>query len=452
MVNNGRTHRESESSESTIRGVDRRSFLKATGAGATGVAMAGCLGGGGGDEGSSEGLKIGHLAPMSSPLGVGSIRSANMAASKVNEEGDGVNGGEVEIVEGDTQASPSEAQSVVEELIQQENVDVLAGVFASEVALTLVDLTAENDVPLIVTGSASPQVTRDNAGEDYERYKNVFRVGPINSDLQAEAMAGYAGYLKDHHDWDQLAFLRDNAAWTTSFEEHLPDFLSERGIEIVYESALSIDSPDVSSVMDEVAETEADYILRFFAHIDGSSMLGTWHESQYDFGIEGIHVTGMFPGYFEASQGIALYETTAQTGAAGVTDVTEKTVPFVEAYREQFGDAEAPPNQAPMYMGFTTYDAVNLVSEVANETEESPRGNIDNFVDAMLDVNHTGVAGQIEFYGEDSDYPHDLKEVRDDSGDIVNYPVTQWQEGGELECVYPEAYRTADHVMPEWMR
>lgn len=451
MVNNGRAHRESESSATDNRRVDRRTFLKATGAGATGTALAGCLGGNGNGGGSSEGLTVGHIAPMSNPLGVGSLRSAQMAASNVNEE-DGVNGGEVEIIEGNTQASPSEAQSVVEELINQENVDILVGVFASEVALSLVDLTSEMGVPLMVTGSASPQVTRGNAGENYEEYKNIFRAGPINSDLQADAMAGYAEYLSDRHGWDQLAFLRDNAAWTESFEELLPGFLEERGLEIVYDSALSIESPDLSSVMDDVAGTEADYIMRFFAHIDGSPMLANWHSGQYDYGIEGIHVTGMFPGYFTASQGVALYETTAQTGAAGVTDITEKTVPFVNSYQDQYGDAEEPPNKAPMYMGFTTYDAINIASEAANETGESPAANLDAFVDTMLDVNHTGVAGQIEFYGPDSDYPHDLKETRNEDGEIVNYPVTQWQGDGQLECVYPERYRTAEHVMPQWMR
>lgn len=452
MVNNGRTNQNSESSTGNIRGVGRRTFLKATGAGATGTALAGCIGGNGNGDGSSaEGLKIGHLGPMESPLGIGSLRSGNMAASKVNEDG-GVNGGDVELIEGNTQASPSEAQSVTEELIQQENVDILVGAFASEVALALVDLTSEMDIPFLVTGSASPQITRGNAGENYEQYKNVFRVGPINSDLQAEAIAGHCEYLKEKHGWDNVAFLRDNAAWTTSFEELLPGYLEDRGIDIAYDSALSIESPDLGSVMDEVAETDADYILRFFAHIDGSSMLANWHEGQYDFGIEGIHVTGMFPGYFEASQGVALYETTAQTGAAGVTDITEKTVPFVESYREQFGDAEAPPNKAPMYMGFNTYDAVEIASNVVNETGEKPREALDGFVEAMLGVSNTGVAGHQEFYGPDSEYPHDLKEVRDDAGDIENYPVTQWQGDGNLECVYPETYRTAEHVKPDWMR
>ncbi len=452
MVNNGRQSGRSESRAKTFRRVDRRSFLKATGTGATATALAGCLGNGNGNGGgSAEGLTVGHLGPMESPLGIGSLRCAGMAASEINEAG-GVGGGDVEVLEGNTQAAPSEAQSVAEELVQQDDVDMLVGAFASEVALSLLDLTADTDVPFLVTGSASPQVTRDHAGEDYETYKNVFRVGPINSDLQAEAMAGYAAYLRDAHGWDSVAFLRDNAAWTTPFEELLPGYLDDVDVDIVYESALSIESPDLASVMEEVADTDADYVLRFFAHIDGSQMLANWHESRYEFGIEGIHVTGMFPGYFQASQGVALYETTSQTGAAGVTDITEKTVPFVEAYREQFGDAEAPPNQAPMYMGFNTYDAIHIASNVVNDTGEAPSANLDGFVDAMLDVSHTGVSGVQEFYGPDSDYPHDVMETRNDAGDIENFPVTQWQGEGSLECVYPAVHRTAEHVMPEWMR
>ncbi|WP_336136375.1 ABC transporter substrate-binding protein [Natronomonas amylolytica] len=449
MVNNGKSSRTAD--ETGYHGVDRRTFLKATGAGAAGTALAGCLGDGNGGGGGSNGLTVGHLGPMAIPLGVGSLRSAEMAAEKINENG-GVNGGDVEIIEGDTQATPSEAQSVAEELIQQEDVDVLVGAFASEVALSLVDLTSQMDVPFIVTGSASVQVTRDNVGEDYEAYRNIFRTGPVNSALQAEAVAGHCEYLLNRQDWDKVAFLRDNAAWTKSFEELIPGLLDERGIDIVYDSALSINNPDLGSVMDEVAETDADYILRFFAHIDGSPMLSAWHEGQYDFGIEGIHVTGMFPGYYEASQGVSLYETTAQTGGAGVTDITEKTVPFTEEYRERYSDAEEPPTQAPMYMGFTTYDSIFIASNVVNDTGEAPRSNLDGFVDRMLEVDYTGVAGQIQFYGPDSEYPHDLKETRDDEGDVLNFPITQWQDGGDLECVYPEAYRTAEHVKPEWMR
>jgi branched-chain amino acid transport system substrate-binding protein len=447
MVNNGKSSRSADTTG--YRGVDRRAFLKATGAGAVGVSMAGCLGDGGGN-GESDGFKVGHIGPMSNPLGIGSARSAEMAISEINENG-GINNGDAELIKKDTRADPSQAQSVTEELIQQEEVDMLIGGFASEASQAVVDLTSNFDVPYFITGSASPALTADFAGEDYETYKNVFRIGPINSDFQAEAMAGYCEYLKERHGWDQVAFLRDQAAWTEPFAELIPGYLEERDIEIVHESALNINTSDFSPIMSDVADSGADYVLRFFAHIQAGQMLGLWHDGEYEFGIEGIHVASMLPAYYDATEGVALYETTSQTGAAGVTDITEKTIPFTEAYRERYSDAENPPFQAPMYMGFNTYDGLSIAQEAA-ANGASPTEDLDSFVDAMLNISHTGAGGVQEFYGPDSDYPHDLKESRNDAGEIVNYPVTQWQEGGEIECVYPEMYRTAEHVKPAWMQ
>jgi branched-chain amino acid transport system substrate-binding protein len=447
MVNNGKSS--PTEGKPGYHGVDRRTFLRATGAGAAGTALAGCLGDGNG-EGSSDGFKVGHIGPNSNPLGIGSLRSAEMAIEEINENG-GINGGDVELLDEDTRADPSEAQSVTEELIQQENVDMLIGGFASEASRAVLELTADFEVPFFITGSASPALTQDFAGEDYETYKNIFRIGPINSDLQAEAMAAYCEYLKERHGWDKVAFLRDQAAWTEPFGELIPGYLEERDIEIVMEDALNIETEDFSPIMSDVDDSGADYVLRFFAHIQAGQMLGIWHDGEYEFGIEGIHVASMLPAYYQATEGVALYETTSQTGAAGVSEITEKTIPFTEAYRERYSDAENPPFRAPMYMGFNTYDGLFIAQEaVANGA--SPTDDLDGFVDAMLDISYTGAAGVQEFYGPDSDYPHDLKETRDDNGDILNFPVTQWQEGGEIECVYSPKYRTAEHVKPAWMR
>ena len=447
MVNNGRTHGESESSTTDSGRVARRRFLKATGAGAAGTALAGCLGGGGDDEG----FRVGHISPEENPLGIGSIRSAEMAVSEINDDG-GIDGEDVVLINEDTRGDPDEAQDVTEELIQQENIDLLIGGFASEASQAVVQQTAEFEVPVFITGSASPELTRGFAGEDYDRYKNIFRIGPINSDLQAEAVAGYCEYLMERHDWSQVAFLRDQAAWTEPFAELIPDLLAERDIDLVMEDALSINIDDFSQVMSDVADSGADYVLRFFAHIQAGQMLGIWHEAQYEFGIEGIHVASMLPEYYAATEGLALYETTSQTGAAGVSPITDKTIPFTEAYREEYGDSEDPPLRAPMYMGFNTYDGLHIARDAVDRAGSNPSDDLDAFVEAMLETDHEGAAGQQEFYGPDSEYPHDVKEIRDDGGEILNYPVTQWQEDGAIECVYPEAYRTAEHVQPAWMQ
>ncbi len=446
MVNNGRLTRETGSNGQI--GYGRRAFLKATGAGAAATTLAGCLGG----DGDTEGFRVGHLAPLENPLGIGSLRSAQMAVEEINEDG-GIGGGDLEIIEEDTRSDSSEAQSVTEDLIQQEDVDMLIGTFASEVAQAIIDLTADFEVPYFITGSASPELTRGFAGDDYDRYKNVFRIGPVNSDFQAEAVAGYCDYLQDRHGWDQVAFLRDQAVWTEPFAEFIPDLLNERGIDIVHEDALSIEIEDFSPVMSDVAESGADYVLRFFAHINAGQMLGIWHEAEYEFGIEGIHVASMLPVYYQATEEASLYETTSQTGAAGVAAVTEKTQPFVQAYRERYQDEENPPIQAPMYMGFGTYDGLFLAREAMDSIDAAtPEEDLDGFIEAMLDMEYTGAAGVLEYYGPDSDYPHDLVETRNDEGDITNYPITQWQEDGQIECVYPEIYRSAEHVMPQWMQ
>ncbi|WP_049890493.1 ABC transporter substrate-binding protein [Natrinema versiforme] len=427
--------------------VGRRKFLGAAGAGALTTTVAGCLGGGG-----SDGLTIGHLAPMGNVLGVGSKRTAEMAVEELNEDG-GFNGEEAELITKDTRTDPSEAQSVTEELIQQENVDLLVGTFNSETTQSILDLTSEFDVPFMITGSAAPSLITDSVGSDYEQYKNVFRIGPINSDFQAESIADYCAYLNERHDWSRVAFLRDQAEWTTPFGDQIPDLLSERGLELVYEDALSIEGTDFGPVMSDINDSDADFVLRFFAHIDGGDMLTRWQEGQYEFGIEGVHVPGMHPSYNQLYSGAATYETTSQSGAAGVTPITERTQPFVESYAERYQDAEDAPIQAPMYMGFNTYDGISVFKEVVDAMgTTSTRDNLDDFVGEMLDVDFTGVAGQVSFYGEGSEYPHDVQEERGGDDTITNYPVTQWVSETELECVYPEQHRTADHQMPTWMQ
>lgn len=427
-------------------GTSRRKVIQTIGAGAIATGLAGCgdLIGTGEDE-----VIIGHLAPLDNPLGVGSQRTAEMALDNLGGE---INDQEVELIHEDTRAEPSEAQTVAEELIQADDADILVGTFQSEVARSLMELTSEFGVPFLTTGPADTGISTEFPGADYETYKNWFRIGPINTDLQAESMADYCASLNDQHGWEDVAFLRDNAAWTERFAELVPGYLEDRGLNVVMDDAITIENPDLSAVVSDVVDSGADFALRFFAHIDGGEMLGIWHEAEHDFGIEGIHVNGMLPAYFALSEGVSLYETTAQTGGGGATPITEHTVPFVQDYAERY-EGQDPPTGAPMYMGFATYDAIGLIAEVLEEIDSTtPRDDLDDFVDAMVDIEYTGAAGVITFYGEDGEFPNDLQEMRNPDGEIMNFPITQWREGGEIECVFPPEFETAEHVKPHWMR
>jgi len=464
----------SEDTAGSYEGTTRRKVIQTIGAGTAATALAGCgdlLGVG--EEGEGQ-LTIGHIAPLASPLGVGSERAAELATDQVNSNG-GVMDEDIEVVTKDTLIQSSEAEAVVEELINQDNANVIVGGFQSEVGRAVIDLTAEFGVPYISTGPAAPDLTAEFVGDDYEQYKNYFRVGPINSSLQAEATVDYLTYLSDLHGWNSMAFYRDQAAWTEVFGERIPTLAEEAGLTIEAQDDIAIQDPDLSPIVSTADEEGVDYVLRFFAHISSSpSQIFPEWQDELEFGLEGTHVPGMHPEYDIATEGLNIYETTSQSGAGGAAPITEQTQPFVEEYVSEYAadsfDA-ATPDGSPMYIGYGTYDAILLLQNILNEIgTTTPGDNLDEYVDAMLSTEAgdiESISGGVEFYGQDEEFPHDLRAERDSNGSITNFPVTQFQpDSGEskpaqvdysgdrpgiVECVFPEGFRTADHQMPDWM-
>ncbi|MDF9745412.1 ABC transporter substrate-binding protein [Natrinema salsiterrestre] len=435
--------------------VGRRTFLGAASAGALTTTLAGCMGGVGSGGGGDDVFKIGHLGPTELQMGRGAERSAELAVAELKDNG-GVQGQDVELLSEDTGGSPSEAERVTQNLVGSDNVDLLVGTFVSEVTQGIIDYVAERDVPFIITGSADPATITENHGQDYEQYKNIVRTGPINSDLQAEGMAGYASHLNDLHGFENFSILADDAAWTGSFRDILPDLIEEDSdLSVVHEDRMALDTDNFNPFLDDAADADADVVMRFIAHGGAATFTSTWAQNEYPFALEGISVPGMSPEFWGATNGTCLYETTSQSGAGGVSELTDKTMPFVEAYEEEFtGDGQDPPSK-PMYMGFNSYDGILFYAKAAEEAGTTDyNSDLDAIVDAMLNTEFTGAAGEISLYGEDSDYPNDLKESRNEDGIISNFPVTQWHEdgdGGVVECVYPEQDATAEHVVPEWI-
>ncbi len=427
----------------------RRTFLGA--AGAVTTTLAGCLGGvgGGGDDGT---LKIGHLAPTGLSMGKGSERSAEIAVEEL-KEGDGVLDQEIELINENTEQSVSTTTPIVERMINKQNVDVIVGTFSSEVTQAIIDQPiADSTVPFLITGSADSSTLKDTVNEDYDKYKNIFRTGPINSELQAEAIADYAEYLNELHGWTDFAHLPEEAAWTKPFRDLLPGYLEDRGLNLVYEEVPSADTSNFTPFLDGIEDAGADAVIRFFAKGGRGQLLKDW-AGNYPFALEGVHVASMSPQFWDQSNGGCIFETTSQSGGGGVGPITDKTMDFVDKYEEKYGDGEPP--SKPMYMGFNTYDAIHFYSKVAEEAGTvNHSDNLDDIVDAMLSVEHTGAATDLSLYGTDSEYPHDVKETRNEE-DKVNYPVTQWQPdgngGGSQQIVYPKADSTAEHMPPSWM-
>lgn len=465
--------------QSTSNGVlRRRRFIEATGAGVATTGLAGCLPDGEdgtdgqtpddtdntpagtqtdtGEDGepSLDGpFKIGHLGPTSGPtafVGRGSQRAGQIAVDELNENG-GLLGAEVEFYHEDTEATPSTAQAAVQRLINQEDIDMLIGTYITEVTQSILAFVSEFEIPFIVTGSAAPSTVTDFIGQDYDQYKNFFRTGPPNSFYQAQAMADYAAYLNDRHGWTSFAMAPEDATWTRTFSNSMPDMLRAKGFDIPYNERISLSIGNWEPVRSDIDSSGADAVFRFFANLQGGEFLGEWHTFEPNFAVEGVHVAAMLPSFYQLSEGYAEYCTTSQSGAGGVAAITETTQPFVEKYRQRHEGGD-PPSTQPMYMGFNTYDGIyfwkNVVEEAGTWNAEE---NLDDLVATALETSYTGTVGDIELYGPDAQYPHDVVVPGAGDENRINYPVTQWDTQGDVECVYPTEYATADHLAPNWM-
>lgn len=233
----------------------RRSFLKL--AAATGAAgLAGCTGDGSDGDGggtpaqgdgddtpgptptptagaqqTGEPMRVGLLFPFSGPISASGIEARNaaeIAAEWVNSEG-GLNGQEIELVQADTEASPDTAVQRARQLIQQDDAEVIVGAVSSAVTKAINQFTSTQGVPQIVTGSATPDVTK------VECTKTLFRV---NTNLIHQQRATVELLKQEYSDLKTVAgvnpdYVYGHQSWEV-FQEEFPQAIS--GGEIINET------------------------------------------------------------------------------------------------------------------------------------------------------------------------------------------------------------------------
>ena len=433
MVNNGKP-------KGVTSGVDRRSFLKATGAGSAAVALAGCtetISGGGG--GIPDTIKIGAMGPADASFGASILNSAKLAAEEMNAD-DGIAGADVEVITKDTMDQPSTARTGYQELTTSDNVHGTVGIFGSEQLLALMPEIASAQTPHLTAGAATPKAPQQVA-DDYETNKYWFRVGPVNSVFLGEAMVQYAEDRFEQMGWDKVAVIAEDFEWTQPITSDIKSLLEERtDVEVTEVRRIASGTQDFTPVYDQLEAAEVDGAFTALAHI-GVNALVQWAKQQRPFGFGGIHVPTQLPSFYDATSGAAI-ATFSQTTATPTAEVTEKTIPYAEAYNESF-------DKYPVYSGYSAYDAMYMLKE-AIETTESV--NSDDIVSELEGMSYTGTGGQIEFFGPDGRFPHDVKF----GPDLTQGVFFQWQadsEGnGTQEVIWPDSLTTSEYVPAPWNR
>jgi branched-chain amino acid transport system substrate-binding protein len=437
-------------------GVDRRSFLKATGAGSAAVALAGCTesssgggsgessSGGGGEESSSGGgggipdtIKIGAMGPADAPFGDSILKSAQLAAAEINDAG-GMGGADVEIITKDTMDSPSTARTGYQELTNSDNVHATVGIFGSEQLLALMPEIASTQTVHMTAGAATPKAP-EQVGNDYETNKYWFRVGPVNSVFLGTSMVEYAADKFSDMGWEKIAVIAEDFEWTQPITSGIKAQLEDEvGVEVTEVRRVASGTQDFTPIYDQLEAADVDGAFTALAHI-GVNALVQWAQQQRSFGFGGIHVPTQLPSFFEATSGAAI-ATFSQSTATPNSGVTEKTGPYAEAYREAN-------DGYPVYSGYSAYDAVYMLKAAIEATDSVDS---DALVSELESMRYTGTGGNIEFYGKDGRFPHDVKYGPDLSQGVFFQWQTDADGNGVQNVVWPDRLATSEYQPAPW--
>jgi len=113
--------------------------------------------------------------------------------------------------------------------------------------------------------------------------------------------------------------------------------------------------------------------------------------------------------------------------------LTEKTIPFAEAFTKRFGGA-------PSYAGYMAYDATHYAAEAIKRAGSTEA---DKLVEALEKTDYTGTVGRITFYGKDEPFTHSIQYGQG----LMTSVLGQWQSGKQV-AIWPAATANGTMILP----
>lgn len=436
----------------TTSALGRRTFLRSAGAGVAVAGLAGCLEGG--DGGATDGedgdggelpaeIRVGVLAPEpeNNPIGASIANGASLAAQQIEADDEILpDADSIDVSVENTEENPQAGREAYQTLTVEEESHVTTGVFTSEVLLQLLDSIADQETVHLTTGAASPRASK-RVNENYDRFKYHFRTGPINGYHLGVNMFDFLDAKASDLGWDSIALLVEDYEWTNPVEDGIDDHIDDVDIDITMRRRYASGTENFGPIYDEVESAGADAVYVAMAHT-GTPALVQWVQDRRPFEFGGIHVLSQLPAYYELTDGACRY-VVSQNTATPQSELTDKTVPFAEAYNDEF-------DGYPVYTGYITYDAV---MQWATTVTDGGSVDSDAVVEGLENSDYVGTAGPLNYYGQDHEFAHDV--VYDPAfEDGVNPVYQQWQEQdgeGVQAVLHPDYVASAEYERPPWL-
>nr|WP_299380222.1 ABC transporter substrate-binding protein [uncultured Halomonas sp.] len=172
---------------------------------------------------SGDAVKIGYLADMSGTYrdlaGPGGLEALNMA---VEDFGGEINGAPIEVLSADDRNSADVGANTVRGWIDQDDVDLVAGMVASSVTIAVTNILKQKDKLGIVSGSAASSITNEHCTPNHIHW--VYDTYPMANGT-AKAIVDEGG--------DTWFLLTADYAFGHALESDVETVVKENGGEIV---------------------------------------------------------------------------------------------------------------------------------------------------------------------------------------------------------------------------
>lgn len=293
----------------------------------------------GGQNQSTETIKIGICGDIDNVRGGRYLRGATLAAEQVNAEG-GVLGRYFEIIteDDDSETEPYDivvAQSALTKLIAVDQADFILQPGA-RAPTTYQDNCADHKVIFFYQGMQDELAQR--VADDYERYKGFFRVGAGNLSSAVNGMADCVLTLRNYTGFSKVAYLALDNPTLTGMASGMADSLREQGFDIVYENRFPPNTLDFSSYFAAVEASGAEILVPFFAGTLGAPFVREYHTRQSPFVVWGVLADIQEPDAWEQTDGKCEFVSFVGYPIVSGYPLTSKTLPTREAFIERWGD------------------------------------------------------------------------------------------------------------------
>jgi branched-chain amino acid transport system substrate-binding protein len=217
---------------------------------------------------SNDTVRIGYLADMSGTYrdlaGPNGQTALEMA---IEDFGGKVNGAPIEVVSSDDRNSPDVASSTVRRWVNNENVDLVAGLVASSVTIAVTDILEESGRLGIVSGSAASSITNEHCTPNHIHY--VYDTYPLaNGTASAIVKEG-------NKEW---FILTADYAFGHALETDVTEVVKENGGEVVGTVRHPFPTPDFSSFILQAQSSGADVVALANAGADTTNAITTANE------------------------------------------------------------------------------------------------------------------------------------------------------------------------------